>query len=497
MREKKLDFWIQNQLNVLFIGEHGVGKTAMVKDAFDRNNLKWRYFSASTMDPWVDFIGIPKEVKSEHQVESIDATGVSSFKTETRSHLELIRPADIASGEIEALFFDEFNRSPKKIRNAVMELIQFKSVNGIKFPNLKIVWAAINPDDENSMYDVDKLDPAQQDRFQVIQQIEYKPNSDWFAAQFGVTNAKAAIDWWKELADPIKKLVSPRRLEYALRMYEARGDMRDILPNSANVSKLTSLLMEGPITDRLAALVQRNDSSATKQWLSIENNYSNGIRYIVESETLMSYFLPLLSSEKISALIAEEKQEKARKHIINNIGNVPLFKRVTDDIVAAGTNKKMIQVIRRTATENNAAATTAAAGTKAPSVVAPYFVAGKSTAEYGKKVTAISLLPKKTVTQKTSVFESLMNEIPAKMVADDAMLTLQIISEIVADFPPSTLTSATYSKLPGAVSQCLSEIHRSTGESFLDMVRKNINIFRPLCDKMKEAALWDQVNSNF
>ena len=43
---------------------------------------------------------------------------------------------------------DEFSRAHKKVRNAVMELIQFKSINGRKFKNLKIVWAAINPDDD-------------------------------------------------------------------------------------------------------------------------------------------------------------------------------------------------------------------------------------------------------------------------------------------------------------------------------------------------------------
>ena len=45
----KIDFWIANNLNVMLIGRHGVGKTAIVTDAFNRHNLKWRYFSASTM----------------------------------------------------------------------------------------------------------------------------------------------------------------------------------------------------------------------------------------------------------------------------------------------------------------------------------------------------------------------------------------------------------------------------------------------------------------
>lgn len=50
-------------MNVVFRGRHGVGKTTMVIDAFNRKKLKWLYFSASTMDPWVDLIGVPKEHK--------------------------------------------------------------------------------------------------------------------------------------------------------------------------------------------------------------------------------------------------------------------------------------------------------------------------------------------------------------------------------------------------------------------------------------------------
>jgi len=64
LRENKLDFWIQNDLNVLFKGKHGVGKTSMIIDAFNRNNLKWKYFSASTLDPFADFCGIPAKTQS-------------------------------------------------------------------------------------------------------------------------------------------------------------------------------------------------------------------------------------------------------------------------------------------------------------------------------------------------------------------------------------------------------------------------------------------------
>lgn len=59
--DKKLDFYMEHNLNVLLCGRHGVGKTAMIQAAAERHGLKWKYFSAATMDPWVDFVGVPKE----------------------------------------------------------------------------------------------------------------------------------------------------------------------------------------------------------------------------------------------------------------------------------------------------------------------------------------------------------------------------------------------------------------------------------------------------
>ncbi len=58
--EQRLKFWLANDLNVLFSGRHGVGKSSIIKRVMGEEGLQWKYFSAATMDPWVDFIGIPR-----------------------------------------------------------------------------------------------------------------------------------------------------------------------------------------------------------------------------------------------------------------------------------------------------------------------------------------------------------------------------------------------------------------------------------------------------
>jgi hypothetical protein len=76
LRDEKLDFWLKNGFNVLFVGKHGVGKTAMIKECFTRNGLvlgeTFLYFSAATLDPWVDLVGVPKERVSEDGTPYLD-----------------------------------------------------------------------------------------------------------------------------------------------------------------------------------------------------------------------------------------------------------------------------------------------------------------------------------------------------------------------------------------------------------------------------------------
>lgn len=290
--EANLAFWIKNNYNVLFRGKHGVGKTATILQAFANHGLKWQYFSASTMDPWVDFIGVPKEKTDENG----------------NSYLDLVRPKHFQEDQVEAIFLDEFNRSSKKVRNAVMELIQFKSINGKKFHNLKIIWAAINPeDDEEGKYDVEALDPAQLDRFHVCVDVPYTPHAPYFREKYGQANADVAITWWKELDKSSKNLVSPRRLDYAMDMYTKGGDIKFVLPNSVNTNKLILELSSGSISKKLKNLFETKNAEEAKKFLTVENNYSVSQSYILKNKDYQAFFVPLLPEEKIIGLMSKNK----------------------------------------------------------------------------------------------------------------------------------------------------------------------------------------------
>jgi len=336
--EKNLDFWVEKEQNVLFIGHAGVGKTSMIVETFKRNNLNYRYFSASTMDPWVDFIGVPKEMS--------DANG---------PYLDLVKPKEFRDDEIQAIFFDEFNRSHKKVRNAVMELIQFKSINGRKFPNLKIIWAAINPDDadnEDTTYDVEPLDDAQRDRFHIQIELPYKPCEKYFKHTFGEDDSNVAIEWWNGLDRKTQLRVSPRRLETVLRLHKMGGNIRHALPPDANVAKLENLLKNGSPTKKLEELLALNIKADIKAWLEDENNFSCIKETLVSDNELLKKCLPLIGDEKITNLMSTQKKvskfvfDNAKEYeaLLGNIANSTTNKKLAKNATKALTNAGLITV---------------------------------------------------------------------------------------------------------------------------------------------------------
>ena len=82
LKDEKLDFWIKNNVNVLMTGRHGVGKTAVILQAFERAHLRYKYFSAATLDPWVDLVGVPKEVKNEDGTSYLDLVRPKEFQND-------------------------------------------------------------------------------------------------------------------------------------------------------------------------------------------------------------------------------------------------------------------------------------------------------------------------------------------------------------------------------------------------------------------------------
>ena len=207
---------MDNNLNAMLVGNHGVGKTAIVIDLCKKKNLKLKYFSCSTLDPFTDLVGVPFAREDKE-------TG--------REYLKMVRPIEIDEAEI--IFFDEFNRADAKVHNALMEIIQFGSLNGEHLPNLRMCWAAMNPPGKD--YDVEELDPALIDRFDVFEDVAPRPSVEYLVSK-GIKKpvAQALIGWYNDQDNNKRdqtKVVTPRRLEKIGKVWEATGEVKYAIPH--------------------------------------------------------------------------------------------------------------------------------------------------------------------------------------------------------------------------------------------------------------------------
>jgi len=299
-----------NGFNALLVGGHGVGKTAMVKEVFDKLNMNWKYFSASTIDPWVDLVGVPKE-----------KDGV----------LELVRPANLDFDNIEGIFLDEYNRAPKKVRNAVMELIQFKSINGKKFPKLKVVFAAINPDDdEEANYDVEKLDPAQLDRFHVHLPVPNEPCTDFFRNTYG-SHGTLAVKWWISQTDKVKGLISPRRLESGVRVFLAGGDVQYVFdPNQVNIGEFAEYLDK---PDPIAVLeeLSTKDEPTIRAFFKDNNKFKHVRQDLMGKERFLKKFATYLPEEELMQSLRSRRGNRLIGYVVSNVDK---FEHLIPDVLS-------------------------------------------------------------------------------------------------------------------------------------------------------------------
>jgi hypothetical protein len=219
---KSLKSYISADLNIIISGVHGVGKTAKLREACSQLNLAVKYYSAATLDPFTDLVGIP----------------VPNTDTKT---VEYFRPHEIDQAQV--IFFDEINRADPKTLNTIMEIILDHSINGEPLPNLRTVVAAMNP--VSADYATDELDKALFDRFDVYLQADPEVDLGYFVGKFGDEVGAAAVQYWNEYHTAVTRsqtqgakgqevpYISPRRLDKLVAAFvaiPARQTILDCLP---------------------------------------------------------------------------------------------------------------------------------------------------------------------------------------------------------------------------------------------------------------------------
>jgi MoxR-like ATPase len=229
------------QRNVLLIGTHGIGKTRITYQLAEWADLRLKTMNAATLDPYADLAGIPVVDVEKKLVQFIHDNDLDKY---------------------DIFFIDEINRpSHSKVLNGLLELIQFKTVQGRPFKKLKMCWAAMNPPGMN--YNVDDIDPAMMDRFHYYVDLPSVYSVAFFAEKFGKQMGDILIQWATELSDDKRRIVTPRRLEYI-------GESIIMFNNDSEI--VSSTVMNGTLTlndfkiltMRLAPLFGLSDNTNTR-----------------------------------------------------------------------------------------------------------------------------------------------------------------------------------------------------------------------------------------
>jgi hypothetical protein len=144
-------------ISIILRGRHGIGKTETVRQIGKNLNLPVieRRFSQITEG---DLLGLPF-IEGEATVFKAPEWFVK------------------AQNEPCLLFLDEFDRSSNEVKQAGMELILDRCIQGKKIHPETRIFAAINGGKHGKDYDVGALDPAIQDRFWIAD-IEASP-AEW------------------------------------------------------------------------------------------------------------------------------------------------------------------------------------------------------------------------------------------------------------------------------------------------------------------------------
>lgn len=133
---------------VLLRGRHGIGKSTVVYQFADKNNLEVVERRASQMTEG-DLVGLPT-------IENNSTT----FNPPDWFKAACDRPV--------VLFLDEVDRATLEVRQGIFELTDSRKLNGHNLHPDTLVFAAVNGGEHGSQYQVGEMDPAELDRWTVF-----------------------------------------------------------------------------------------------------------------------------------------------------------------------------------------------------------------------------------------------------------------------------------------------------------------------------------------
>jgi len=157
--------YITEEQAILMKGIHGIGKSESVKKYFEDLGYKVIVLFLGQASDAGDIIGLPdKRIVILENGESVTITDYAPPKWWPLNNEKVV------------IFLDEINRGKPEIMQCVMDLVLNRTLNGRALPSTARIIAAMNPSDDG-YYQVEELDPALRDRFNIF---DFRPsNEEW------------------------------------------------------------------------------------------------------------------------------------------------------------------------------------------------------------------------------------------------------------------------------------------------------------------------------
>lgn len=160
-RLKMMLKYLDPKMSVLLKAVHGIGKTAWVKHWAKEHGMKCVIWHASHAVDAGDLTGLP--FTEEQTVIEPDGR---EYKIKITKNAP---PEWMVHGKPIVLLLDEINRGINLALNALMQITNDQSFDGIMLPEGSRIFACVNPEGGDNEYEVNHLDPAQLDRFAIVE----------------------------------------------------------------------------------------------------------------------------------------------------------------------------------------------------------------------------------------------------------------------------------------------------------------------------------------
>ena len=200
-----------------------------------------------------------------------------------------------------------------------------------------------------------------------------------------------------------------------------------------------------------------------------------------------------------------DSDEKICNFVLYNLDKHETFKNVCVHIHEANKSSKLYKKIRVALTEDErlSAAYHNNSTVQLVQVVEPHFNKKKSTQEYATILVGLSSFPMHTETQRVTIYNAILNNIPQKMSDETAVKTLEILSNLFCKIDEiqdkdeknrwqfaSILLNPLFHKLLGIINQCLKQLSSDNPQVKLSqIIFKHNDIFKPLFIKVAYASL--------